>query len=275
MTPDHYQLVLGAFDALVAHGRAISDRLAGRQIDQKYLSYSDAIYTKLLCHAISLRKLSPSLEQTATPELWDVASASAVARALIESFDALAYIGIHAVSASERQFRTTLWELHDQQRRLKMLERIGSSDPRVADIRSQSRSLVATLSKSELYVGAGKHLRKAVESGDAPPFHLSQRELNLASAVDHDYYTAATMFLSQYVHTYPFSLHQLMEFRAGEPDALHVSSMPLQYSLAFLAKAIVGMVKIWPAGNVDPSPGVRAILEKWLAIAEQGVRSDG
>jgi hypothetical protein len=100
---------------------------------------------------------------------------------------------------------------------------------------------------------------------------LHQRDLNAASCINHEYYIAATMFLSQYVHTYPLSLHQLMHFRAGEPGALHLSSMPLQYSMPFLAKAIEGMVEIFPEGKVEPSGEVSRVLRTWLMIAENGV----
>jgi hypothetical protein len=275
MTPDRYRKLLGEHDVLISHARAISDRLVGRRIDHKFLSYSDAIYTKLICHGISLRRLSPALDSAQPTELWDVASGCAVARALIEAYDALAYIGVHQVDPSEREFRVLLWELHDQQRRLSMLEKIGSVDPRVSGIRERVAELSARLTSHAFYSNVSKEVRGKVARGEAPPVHLSQRELNAASGIDHEYYIAATMFLSQYVHTYPLSLHQLMHFRAGEPDALHVSSMPLQYSMPFLAKAIEGMVAVWPEGRVEPSGEVDRILRSWLAIAEKGVRYAG
>lgn len=275
MTPDRYQKLLREFDALISHARAISDRLVGRSIEQKSLSYSDAIYTKLICHGITLRKLSPSLDSTQTSELWDVASACAVARALIEAYDALAYIGVHQIELPEREFRVLLWELHDQQRRLTMLEKIGSTDPRVADIRRQVGDLTAKLTAHSFYSSASQDLQRKVSGGEAPAVHLSQRDLNAASGINHDYYIAATMWLSQYVHTFPLSVHQLMHFRAGEPDALHVSSMPLQHSMPFLAKAIEGMVEIWPEGKIEPSEEVERILRSWLVIAENGVRNAG
>jgi hypothetical protein len=275
MTPDRYRKLLGEFDALISHARAISDRLVGLPIEQKSLSYSDTIYTKLICHGISLRKLSPSFDSTQPSELWDVASACAVARALIEAYDALAYIGVHQVESSEREFRVLLWELHDQQRRLTMLEKIGSADPRVADIRRRVGELSAKLTAHSFYSSASKEVQGKVARGEAPPVHLSQRDLNAASGINHEYYIAATMWLSQYVHTFPLSLHQLMHFRAGEPNALHVSSMPLQYSMPFLAKAIEGMVEIWPEGDVEPSEEVERILRSWLVIAENWVRYAG
>jgi hypothetical protein len=271
MTPDRYRKLLGEYDALIFHARAISDRLVGRTLERKFHSYSDAIYTKLICHGISLRKLSPSLDPEQATELWDLASGCAVARALIEAYDALAYIGVHQVAPEEREFRMLLWELHDQQRRLTMLNKIGSVDPRVAEINERVVELSAKLTANAVYSKVSKEIRGKVARGEAPPIHLSQRDLNAASGINHEYYIAATMFLSQYVHTYPLSLHQLMHFRAGEPGALHLSSMPLQYSMPFLAKAIEGMVGIFPEGKVEPSGEVSRVLRSWLVIAENGV----
>lgn len=275
MTPDRYRKLLYEFDALISHARMISDRLVGRSIEQKFLSYSEAIYTKLICHGISLRKLSPSLSSTQTYELWDVASACAVARALIEAYDALAYIAVHQIESSEREFRVLLWELHDEQRRLAMLKKIGSADPRVADICRRVGELSGMLTAHLFYSDTSKEFRRKVARGEAPPVHLSQRDLNAASGINHEYYITATMWLSQYVHTFPFSLSQLMDFRAGQPAALHLSSMPLQYSMAFLAKAIEGMVRIWPEGDVETSEEVGRMLRSWIVFAENGMRYAG
>lgn len=273
MTPERYRDVLREFDSLVAHGRAISERLTGRQIPRKEVSYADAIYTKLLCHAISLRKLSPSL--THENELWDVASAAAVARSLIEAFDALAYIGIHPLTETEREFRILLWKLHDQQRRLQMLEKFRSANPQVEEIRTRAGTLFRSVVGHPFYPSISKEVQRKITKGDAPAFHLSQRDLNVASGVDHDYHTTATMFLSQYVHTFPFSLHQLMEFRAGEPEALRLSSIPLQYSMSFIAKSIMGMIHIWPEGDVPATEEVGQLLYRWLVIAEKGPQNAG
>lgn len=272
MSPERYQNVLREFDGLLAYGRIVSERLTGRKIPSKDV-YADAIYTKLLCHGISLRKLSPSLSEGS--ELWDMPSASAVARSLIEAFDALAYIGTRSITESEREFRVLLWKLHDQQRRLQMLERVRSTNPRVADIRASAVELVNAVAGHPFFPSISKDVQRKICKGDAPAFHRSQRDLNIEGNIDHDYHTTATMFLSQYVHTFPFSLHQLMEFRAGEPEALHLSSLPLQYSMAFLAKAIEKMIEIWPEGHVEPGGDVQHVLEIWSGIAERGVPDAG
>ena len=104
MTPERYRALVAEFDALVSHAQAVSDRLVGALIERKDSSYADAIFSKLLCHALSLRKLSPAPDLKVESELWDLSSACAIARALIESYDALAYIAVHAVSGSEPRF---------------------------------------------------------------------------------------------------------------------------------------------------------------------------
>lgn len=272
MTPDRYRKLLREYDDLVAHAKEISARLVGNRLESKGHSYADAIYTKLVCHAISLRKLSPTL---AEGELWDVASASAVARALIEAYDALAYIAIHSVGEDERAFRLLLWELHDQQRRQRMLEKVKSKTPQVDGIRERANALLADVKRHAVFSSLPRELQTKISRGDAPAVHFSQRELNAASGVDHDYYTTATMFLSQYVHTFPMSVRQLMQFKAGEEDALGVSSMPLQYCMPFLAKAVSGAVQIWPDGHVETSESFSNLLSNWLAIAERGVGNAG
>ena len=267
MSPDRYRKLLRDYDALVAHAMEISASLVGNKLESKRHSYADAIYTKLVCHAISLRKLSPTL---AKGELWDVASACSVARALIETYDALAYIAIHSVGEDERAFRLLLWELHDQQRRLRMLEKVKSMNPQVHGIRDCANTLLANVKRHAMFACLPKDLQKKICRGDAPAIHFSQREMNAASGLDHDYYITATMFLSQYVHTFPMSVRQLMQFKAGEDDALGMSSMPLQYCMPFLAKAISGALQIWPDGHVERSVSLSNLLGNWLAIAEKG-----
>jgi hypothetical protein len=275
MSPERYLGILREFDGILSYAKEVSSKLTGRTVVEEWEAYADAIYTKLVCHAISLRVLSPSLSPPGETQLWDVASCSAIARSLIEAYDALAYVAFHQVSPSERRFRVCLWELHDQQRRLRMLERIRSTKPEVEAIRSRAQQLAADLAAYPEYATASRELHSKVVRGEAPPVHFSQRDANAASNVNHDYYTAATMHLSQFVHTLPMSVHQLMHFRAGEPDALHACAMPIQYSMAFLAKAVAGMTAAFPEGAVPAKPETRNAIELWLGLVEKGVGGAG
>jgi hypothetical protein len=95
--------------------------------------------------------------------------------------------------------------------------------------------------------------------------------MNKANFVDHDYHRTATMWLSQYVHTFPMSVHQMLNFRAGTLEARHMSAMPIQYSCGFLASAITKMAKIFPTANIDIRDADEGIFSRWCAVVEQGV----
>ncbi|MDF3086376.1 hypothetical protein [Burkholderia sola] len=270
MTPEKYKETLAEFDTLLGHARALCDRLTGRPIESLHLAYVDTIYTKLICHGISLRRLSPTLDVQVSPqELWDLPSVCAVARSLIEAYDALAYIGAPNLSSSEREFRILLWKAHDQTRRLSMLEKIGSVDARVDEIRLNSATLKEQIKSHECFANATKDLQARVTRGE--PFHLTQKELNLAHGINHDFYLAATMFLSQYVHTYPFAIHQLMNAKAGDSDSIRLSSMPLRYTMPFIVRAIDTMTALWPAVQSEVNDDLDMLIRQWRHVAEQGV----
>jgi hypothetical protein len=266
-----YAEILTEFEALVRLGKEVSDRLVGSIQSTPHLSYADSIFTKLLCHAISLHKLSPQIEQQPEQELWDLASACALARCVIEAFDVLGYIVFSEILPKEREFRLLVWRLHDQQRRAKMLRTLESKDPQAGEIYNRASTLQAEAIGHSSYKNIPKHLKNKIASGDAPSFLLSQRELNTANSVNHDYHTSATMWLSQYVHTLPMSVHQLIEFKAGTPEALRMHSMPIQFTLGFIAKAISGMTSVFLNGKLATPVADSKLILQWCSIVENGV----
>ena len=139
------------------------------------------------------------------------------------------------------------------------------------EIHARVGDLTSEVMAHTCFVNLNKQLQGRIKSGDAPSFLLSQRDLNKANGVNHEYHTAATMMLSQYVHTLPMSVHQLFEFKAGTPEALHMSSMPIQYSLGFLARSILRMVENFPAADQGLTDPQAAVFYRWNAAVERGV----
>lgn len=273
-----YKSICSDFDLLVSHGISISEALAGKEspTDREY--YADRIFSKLLCHALTLRRIVPTGLVPTRPgnsELWDISSACALARALLEAFDALAYVSIEQVSDSEREFRLLLWKLHSGERRQEMLKLISSTAPGVSDVTNNVTTLRQQLTGHEFFLKAPDRIKKKVERGETPPFHLSHAERNTRAGVDHEYYKAAVMFLSCYVHTYPFSVHQLMEFQAGEPESLRLMSLPVQYATGFLAKAIEGTQVVFGYKLPSPSEKAAEVLSVWIRILGNGISKIG
>lgn len=271
MKLERYTEIMTEFETVLRYGMEASQRLVGTTVEENHHTYADTIFTKLLCHSLSLQKLSPQIKEKPVHELWDFPSACAIARCIIEAHDVLGYIVLNKISQEERDFRLLIWRLHDKQRRSKMLNSINSKDPRVNEVDNEALELTELATKHQWYKNISKQHQRKIIDGDAPSFLVSQRELNLANSVNHEYHVSATMWLSQYVHTFPMALHQLFDFKAGSPDALHLSSMPIQYALGFLSKSIIGMASAFPSGNVSVDINDIIIFEKWRTPVEHGV----
>jgi hypothetical protein len=273
MKQDQYKEIFHSFESLLEYAVSLFSELGGPMLNDERLTYADSIFKKLTGHAISLRTLSPDPEQRQSRELWDLSSVSAIARALIETYDVLAYIVFNPVDASEQEFRMLLWKLHDQERRQKMLGHIGSKMPEVAEIHANIICLRPQVLQHPFASKISSNTKKKIYDEDAPAFHLNLRERCAANKINYAYYTAATMHLSQYVHTFPFAVHRLSNFRAGESDALRDMALPLRYSTSFLAKAIDGMHTLCDWISVRPSESTENQIQLSLELLANGLKA--
>jgi hypothetical protein len=272
MAWEKYQSAARDFDSVLEHAKAVSASLNGITPTEQYLSYAEQIFVKVLSHCIVLRRMSPDPMRHAPSELWDLASVSAIARCVIEAHDAFMYIASASVQTEEREFRLYLWELHDKSRRKKMLELIGSKDPRNSQMAVDVESLHQKVVNHQFFAQLSPGVRKKILDADPPPYHLSQKERCKAAGIDPDYYNAVTMQLSQYVHTLPYAVHQLFAFEAGTPDAIALMAMPLQYVLPYLANTTEQMRSLFPSKSPQPPSRVAQKMALWSNLAKQGLK---
>lgn len=275
MDRERYKELVAEFDAAGDYASNVSHALIGLSPPEQHRMYAEQIFVKLLAHCITLRRLSPAADGSPNAELWDLSSSSVVARAAIEAFDALAYVALQPVEAAQREFRILLWELHDANRRVKMLEHIGSKDPRLVEIHASAQVLYERVIQHSCFNTLSKPLQKRVHDHDPPPFINSQRDRCMANGINHDYYNAVTMQLSQYAHTLPFAVHQLFSFRAGDAEALRMMSLPLQFVLPFLLLATAGVRTIFSGITPEPPENVAVSLAVWTEISSKGVKNAG
>jgi len=142
-------------------------------------------------------------------------------------------------------------------------------DARVDEIRQKAATLSEQINSHPCFANATKDLQARVKRGE--PFHVTRKELNLAHGIDDDFYVTATMFLSQYVHTFPFAIHQLMHAKAGEPGAIRLSSMPLRYTMPFIVKAVDSMTALWPDAQDTIADELDMLMRQWRHTAEWGL----
>lgn len=270
---DDYRSEVRQFDAVLEHSRAVSNALIGKTTPSTNASYAEQIFVKALSHCLVVRQLAPDPNRKRPDELWDVPSMSAVARCVIEAHDAFVYISAMECSTEEASFRLLLWEAHDKTRRVRMLKAIGSRDPRKPKLEIEATRLVQELLAHAVYSTLRKDVQKKISGGDPPAYHLSQKELCASAMVDHEYYTAVTMQLSQYVHTHPFAVRQLFQFKAGTLDSLRLMALPLQFTIPFLARITEGMQGLFPHGTPSPPSRTAQTMALWRSISTTGVRS--
>lgn len=267
-----YQASVRQFDAIVEHAKAVSWSLVGSTTPTANASYGEQIFVSMLGHCITLRRLAPGPYQQAREELWDLPSMCAIARCTIEAHDAFLYIAAPHVPEEERDFRISLWRLHDKTRRLRMLESLGSKRPEVASIQEECLLLATEVMNHSVFQRTRRDIQRKVREGDPPAFHLSQRERCEADGCNFDYYNIVTMQLSQYVHSLPFALHQLFAFRAGSEEVLQLMSLPFEYVLPFLSRIINEMRALIPTHTPDAPARTARSMAQWRSVYQLGAK---
>ncbi len=199
--------------------------------------------------------------------MWDVSSACCLARAILEANDALAYLADVSDSAEMQHLRIQAWELHDQERRLGMLCSMNSQAPEVVRIQAEYGAKKSEILSSPVAQKLHQSVIGKIKKGQTPDFLLPLKERCARAGIDHDHYIGAKMFLSAYVHSYPFALHQLLNFRAGEEASLVVVSVPIRYTAVYLAKALELAGGMFGQCVPEPSDEEEAAVAIWAGIA--------
>lgn len=273
-----YVEAISELKRITSYSHTISSSLAGQIAPGEREFYASTIFAKATMHAMSVLRNAPSglvEENEFGNAVWDVSSLCAMVRALIESFDALAYIAVHPVSDASRSLRIKIWELHDLERRHTMLRLIGSKSPHVAQLEQQAEELRTRILQDPALESAHSSVRAKINKGECPDFLQTLEQRNQASEISHGYYLGARMFLSSYVHTHPFSVHQLAHFRAGDPNSLNLISIAIRYAVVFQAKSIGGIRHVF-GGSVPRADGATdRVINIWSAIAREGVQHAG
>jgi len=183
------------------------------------------------------------------------------------------YIAGPTVPQNETELRILLWEAHDKTRRVAMLEAIGSSSLKKDQMQAEAARLLRAIQDHPLFKSLRIDIQKKISKGDPPAFHLSQRELCQEGGVDHEFYVAVTMQLSQYVHTFPFSVHQLFNFSAGSLESLRMMALPLQFALPFLSRSVEGMRHVSPIKTPEPPSRTARSMQLWRLVSTRGTKS--
>lgn len=270
---DAYKRCVEDFDLIFNYAKKLSDSLVGEVPPSPQHRYAADLFIKLLAHCVTLRSISPDPERQKTAELWDLPSVAAIARCVVESFDAMAYIAAKRCESDEKEFRVLLWELHDSNRRFKMLSALGISGEQYFELVKKEQQLHKHVVAHAYFAKIGKNHQKRVEARDPPESYVSTKDQCESNGVNHSYYLAVTMHLSQFVHSHPFAIHQLSKFQGGSAEALDLMSLPIQYTMAFLSRAIEEWRAIFPSHSSAPSNAATHKIRLWNHWVSHGTRA--
>lgn len=245
----------------------LSKETQGRIVENRKVEVASQIFTKILLHFSSLLKLVPkSKYSNSNPdlEIWDYTSIAILTRAIIDAYYVMYYLTIDDVDDDENDFRFLVWDYHSENRRLKQLELIGSSHSEIPEIRSDVENLKNEVQGNSLYSNLEKNFRKGVGRGEIP-FLLTNLEIAKKAGISEHYHKATYMYLSSYIHTYPYSISQTSAIK-NTNQILELTKPLIDYCLGYICLCIRDFMKHVPDQKVYLVKELELEIDKWENI---------
>ncbi len=166
---DKYLQDLRTLEALCQSAMKLSITTSGREVSIWREKYGSHIFGKICMTAIAILKLLPKSRFNVAVnnmEIWDISSVCSLARSLIDAYYSFQYLIIEKVDKHELEFRVTLWSLHSESERLKMLELFKSTSNKLDEIRKNIAELTRKLSGNKFYKSLDSKAQKKFSSGE-------------------------------------------------------------------------------------------------------------
>ena len=241
-----------------------------KEVDTRDLVVASRIFAKLISHARAVLVLAPKKPagiKAPAQELWDLSSMATLCRSLIDSYYVFFYIAVDEVDDSTKEFRWILWDYHSESRRLKKLQLIGSILPAVTEIEENVERLKRKLINHQLFKALDPPVQKRLRKPSEGIFSTNG-ELSVRAGIDEDYYKNAFMFLSSYVHSHPFSIEQLTDFRAGEDESLNLLKLVIDYSSIYLSLTLRDFIKLVPEVSEEIDEETQKTIHTWCGVVK-------
>jgi len=240
----------------------------GQEVPTWREEYGSDIFGKICVTSIAILKLLPKSEFYFAPkgqEIWDISSVSVLSRSLIDSYNIFHYLIIEKVDKDELEFRFILWKLHSECERLKMLEFIKSTHTGLDKLKQYIESRRKELKDNRFYQRLDLEKQKDLIKGRKGIF-LTNAKISENAGINPDYYRSVYKYLSQYIHTYPFSISQIAIFRAGDVKSLQLFVSIIGYCTGYLGLSIRDFLKVVPDQSKNITSEVTNTIQDWEYI---------
>lgn len=242
----------------------ISMATQGRTTDWRGLQTS-LVFAKLCATCISFLRLIPSstfYTPAKTLQLWDLSSAAALCRCLIESYYVLVYLRVRPADKVDAEFQRLLWEFHEAYERHKMTLRVLPDSPKLPQLQARVNDCRTSLESSACFQRLSERHQQKILKGKQ--FKLASGiELSRVAGVSQNYYAGRYKYCSAFAHTAPFSISQLDAFRAGTPASEDILNALVGTATGYTALAVRDFTGLFPDQAATLSADDRQLINVW------------
>jgi len=257
------------FETLCRYAGQLSKESTDKQTDERGF-YGSPLFAKAVMTTWTLNKLLPfskNFSKCFDQELWDLSSICILTRGLIDNYYLLFYLCIEDIQAEELEFRLMLWQLHSSCERLKMLDKIGSRNPELNNVKKKTEKIRQVLLNNRFFNSLKSREQKKFLKGKEG-VALTRSVISKRASINPEYAFSVYKYLSQYVHSYSFAIEDIIKFNTNDLDALLVINTVVEEAIVYLSYAIKGF-RTLEISNIGSIPNdVSNIIDIWIDIAE-------
>lgn len=246
---------------------SLSNNTHKRKVDSWREEYGSYIFAKLCIHSIAILKLIPESSLFNLPnnfKVWDIASLATLARSVIETYNVFFYLIIDELDDKELEFRFLLWHLHSESERKRMLNSIGSTNPKIKEVERDIEDYKNKLMNNDFYKSKISSERSSYRKGETG-IALSNSNISERAGISINFYKSTYKYMSSYVHTFPFSIQQIAVFKADDEESLNLIKALIDTTSGYLSFAIRDFVKLFPDQN-ETTKEVDELIKVWLDV---------
>jgi hypothetical protein len=187
----------------------LSQRCSGIPAPTGAHFHASVLFTTLCSRGASFAILAPETTfSKKTIDHWDYASLAVLARSILEIRISFFYLCSQECTASERDLRWNLFNLHDCTSRIHMFEQLDPTSEDLPGFRAQADELRGRLNRNEIFMALSESERRRLSHGKhAYPVPLEV--IAEKAGIPLSDFRLLYKFLSSHVHGLPFSFYRL------------------------------------------------------------------
>jgi hypothetical protein len=218
----------------------VSRKYAGIRSPTASHFYASTLFTLLTTKSVSMRKLLPKLKpKTMSDSHWDYGSVCTLTRSILETRLAFYYLGFAACTEEEWKCRWSIFCLHDESSRVKMLEGLvppSFTPEEQAEYDEHMRKHRADLQTNSFFVSLPESDQKRFLQGKQA-YLFPLEEIALRCSIPIEQFRFFYTFMSQHAHAMPVAYFRMDEGNRGRgihselEERYHVMCMALVTAL--------------------------------------------